>query len=349
MSIQFSLSTGNEHYKQNTPQGNFLRELLKVIPKQPDVWYADTFSLPAFGHLKKYYTGTVILYCWWDPADDRILQHLDSMDLDFIMVTSDTDLAPKHERVKTIQWNKQYGFHMELIKSNPWTPASTRKNFLCMMRNHKPERLLFLEQLWRNNLLDSNLVSYLGQVNTKNIHGRTARPISDIVGEQYQADTEFTYIPSADFAGWLTDNIPILLPEDHTQTNEHNTDFFTTGNPDWYSSTQYSVVLETYWARTEFLTEKSFKPIISKHPFINLGNASNKILKNLGFDVFEDVFGLEHDTLPAQEKVQCVIPKLVNVDIDPLRTEYNYLIGQDLLAQARLEQKQLALQVADIL
>ena len=64
MSIEFSLSTGNEHYSQLTPQGNMLRELLELIPKTKDLWYADTFSLPEFGALKKYYTGTIVLYCW---------------------------------------------------------------------------------------------------------------------------------------------------------------------------------------------------------------------------------------------------------------------------------------------
>ena len=50
-----------------------LSNLLEIIPKTPDIWYCDTFSMPDFGTLKHWYTGTVILYCWWDPADDRII------------------------------------------------------------------------------------------------------------------------------------------------------------------------------------------------------------------------------------------------------------------------------------
>ena len=71
-----------------------LRELLELIPKTKDLWYADTFSLPKFGTLKQYYTGTVVLYCWWDPADDRISNQIDNMDLDFIIITSDPELLP---------------------------------------------------------------------------------------------------------------------------------------------------------------------------------------------------------------------------------------------------------------
>jgi hypothetical protein len=349
MSIKFSLSTGNEHFKQPTPQGKFLTELLKLVQPEKDVWYADTFSLPTFDNLVRYYSGTVILYCWWDPADDRITPFLDDLNLKFIIVTSDPELVPTHEKIQTIKWHKQYGYHMDLIKSEPWYELEYRNNFLCMMRNHKPERLLFLEELWRNDLINENLISYLGQVNTRAIHGRTSRPIEQIVSKQYQADTAFTYIPSSDFAVWLTNNIPILLPDDQTQTNEHNTDFFTIGNPDWYAWTCYSVILETYWARTQFLTEKTFKPIVAKHPFINLGNSSNALLKKLGFDTFEDVFGVEHDSLPAQEKIHAVIPKLTTVDIDPARCEFNYHCGLDLLSQAEQEQKQLAKQVVNIL
>ena len=77
MSVPFSLSTGNEHYQKHTPQGSMLSNLLEIIPKTQDVWYCDTFSMPDFGALKRYYKGTVILYCWWDPADDRIVPHID--------------------------------------------------------------------------------------------------------------------------------------------------------------------------------------------------------------------------------------------------------------------------------
>ena len=352
MSEEFSLSTGNEHYSQLTPQGSMLRELLEVIPQQANLWYADTFSMPNFGHMKRWYRGmgTVVLYCWWDPADDRISSYLDDLDLDFIIITSDPNLAPKHQRIRTIKWEHQYGFHFDLTKNTAPAIPCDSGTFLCMMRNHKPERIAFLESLWRNNLLDNNLVSYLGQVNTKSIHGRTSRNIQEIISEIYQPDTNFTYTPSDDFIKWLVDNIPVVLLGDETQTNENNTDFFTCGNPTWYTNTQYSVVLETYWANTEFLTEKSFKPIVAKHPFVNLGNNSNALLERLGFDVFSEVFGCDfYDGLSAANKIKAVVPKLTSVDIDPARCERNYNCGMDLLNQARAEQKELATQVLDML
>ena len=349
MSKEFSLTKQNEHFSESTPQGDMLRCIFNLTGRIKDLWYADTFSLPTFGHLKKYYSGTVILYCWWDPADDRILIHLDDMDLEFIIITSDPQLVPKHPKIKTIKWTYQYGYFFELIK--PFNSRKQEKDytFLCMMRNHKSERLAFLEELWRNGLLKNNLVSYLGQVNTGQIHGRTNRTYEDLTSKIYIEDSDFEYTPPKDFANFLK-NLPLELSEDTTQTLGNNTDFFTCGNPEWYARTQYSVILETYWARTQFLTEKSFKPIVAGHPFINLGNMSNSILNSLGFDVFDDVFDCGFvDALPARNKISATIPLLTSIDIDTKRCTDNQHNGQELLLKAKQEQKELAQQVINLL
>lgn len=350
MSVIFSLSTGNEHYRQPTPQGYMLDNILALTNNLPNVWYCDTFSIPNFGDLIKYYRGqgTVIMYCWWDPADDRITRFLDEIDLDFIIITSDTNLAPKHDRVQTIEWKYQYGFHMHLVQNTGLYVDCEPKQYLCMMRNHKPERLSFLSALWYKDKVKHGHISYLGQVNTR-VHGRAPRPMDQILGMTSQADSNYMYMPTDNFAEWLTTNIPIELPNDNTQHEGNNTDFYTCGNPAWYERTKYSIVLETYWARTQFLTEKTFKPIIAKHPFINLGNRSNELLRSFGFDTFDDVFSTEHDYLRAAKKIEFVVEQLRDVDIDPRRCEYNYAVGQDLLRQAELEQKYLAKQVVELL
>ena len=77
-------------------------------------------------------------------ADDRIIPHIDDMDLDFVIITSDPDLVPDHPRIKCVPWQYQYGYHMQLITNTGIYVDCEPKNFLCMMRNHKPERLAFL-------------------------------------------------------------------------------------------------------------------------------------------------------------------------------------------------------------
>jgi hypothetical protein len=134
--------------------------------------------------------------------------------------------------------------------------------------------------------------------------------------------------------------LPLELPEDLTQQETRNTDFYTVGNIDWYDQTDYSIVLETYWAKTQFLTEKSFKPIIAQHPFINLGNHTTALLKDLGFDVFDDILNTEYDSMTTEEKINN-IDLNINFDVDPNRLEKNLLALCDLRQQAIDEQTRL--------
>jgi len=331
---EYSLSKHNLHYNKPTPQGRFLKLLLDRLGPVPNVWYCDTMDMPYLHHLKQYFSGTLVLYCWWDPARDLLTRHLNEMDLHAILVTSDVEYAGVHPKQTVIEWKHQYGLHLDLIQPSRPAKFTTGNRFLCMMRNHKSERIQFLQHLWENNLMD-NLISYLGQVNTED-NGRTVRDINSILKQQRFIDSEFTQDLNLDFEQWCRDNLPLELPQDITQTEERNTDFYTVGNIEWYDCTDYSVVLETYWAKTQFLTEKSFKPILAQHPFVNLGNETTALLKQLGFDVFEDVVNMDLDKLQTNEKIKHF--ESVQFDIDPRRLANNLINMCELRQQAIQEQ-----------
>jgi len=335
MSPKFSLSPSNEHYNQPTPQGRFLQLILDRVGSIPDVWYCDTMNMPHIHNLKKYYTGTLILYCWWDPARDILTKHLDDMDLNVIIITPDVEYAGVHSKQTVIGWKYQYGLHMDLIKPSRPGKFTSGNKFLCMMRNHKSERIQFLQKLWQQDMLN-NHISYLGQVNTED-NGRANRTIEDILQPRRFIDSEFTHNLDNNFVEWCIQNLPLELPADLTQQETRNTDFYTVGNIDWYDQTDYSIVLETYWAKTQFLTEKSFKPIIAQHPFINLGNRTTTLLKDLGFDVFDDILNTEYDSMTTEEKINN-IDLNIHFDVDPKRLAKNLLALCDLRQQAIDEQ-----------
>lgn len=68
-------------------------------------------------------------------------------------------------------------------------------------------------------------------------------------------------------------------------------------DPDWYSSTLYSVVVETSCDYPLFITEKTFKPIMYGHPFIVYGSRGVlNVLKEKGFDTFFELFDESYDT-----------------------------------------------------
>ena len=187
----------------------------------------------------------------------------------------------------------------------------------------------WLERLWQEQKLD--YVSYPAKTTAKT---RTEENQLYWRDSYYNVDTAYEYQPSGEFLQWCEQNLPLQLPNDNTQQLENNTDFFTVGNIEWYDNTDYTVVMETYWSKSKFLTEKSFKPILAQHPFVNFGGTN--ALKQLGFDVFEDVVDVSFDMHAAGEKIKHF--KFPTFDIDPRRLAVNLQCATDLLLDARQEQ-----------
>lgn len=75
---------------------------------------------------------------------------------------------------------------------------------------------------------------------------------------------------------------------------------------DYYKDSLISLVTETNWELPEVtLTEKSFKPIKEKHPFIIAGVAGSlKALKKMGFMTFDEFWSEEYD------EIQCPILRM---------------------------------------
>lgn len=99
----------------------------------------------------------------------------------------------------------------------------------------------------------------------------------------------------------------IDLPGD-TQSAEWQRHF----NPDWYNSTYFSLVAETTVDSKVplFITEKTFKPIAFKHPFMILGQPKVlQWLRYLGFETFDNLFDESYDTISNLDKKLEIISK----------------------------------------
>jgi hypothetical protein len=87
-------------------------------------------------------------------------------------------------------------------------------------------------------------------------------------------------------------------------------------NPIWYDSTAFSIVAETTVSCSDplFITEKTFKPIAFKHPFIIFGQTGVlKYLKELGFETFENIFDESYDTIvDVQDRISQLINQINN-------------------------------------
>lgn len=83
-------------------------------------------------------------------------------------------------------------------------------------------------------------------------------------------------------------------------------------NPDWYNSTAWSLVVESYmrgdsWFRSPSypnyrteISEKTYKPMAYYHPFIVVGSEGTlRWIKSQGFETFDNLWDESYDTIPS--------------------------------------------------
>ena len=93
-----------------------------------------------------------------------------------------------------------------------------------------------------------------------------------------------------------------------------------------YLDTWVSIVSEASFADVEntiFLSEKIFKPIICRHPFIVFGNrGSLKKLRSLGYKTFDGFIDESYDDLPTFDRLPAVIESIKK--IQQIKDKYSW-------------------------
>jgi len=101
-----------------------------------------------------------------------------------------------------------------------------------------------------------------------------------------------------------------------------------------YKSSNWSVVLECYHS-DGYLTEKTFLPILFKRPFIVFGGPNtNKLLKDLGFDIFEDLIDYSFDKGALNNRIDLFVEevgKLTNTYYPKDKIEHNFKVALNLI------------------
>ena len=92
-----------------------------------------------------------------------------------------------------------------------------------------------------------------------------------------------------------------------------------------YNKIDIEIVCETNTtADTFFITEKTFRPLHYGRLFLVIGSPSfEKNLKNLGFDIFDDILDKSYDNLESYMRVDAVFNSLQKYINDPV--DYNIL------------------------
>lgn len=216
----------------------------------------------------------------------------------------------------------------------PLSKLDFTKSFLNFNRRWRPHRPLFVSLLKCKNLLDKGYVS-LGDTGETDYNWPTIfETLIDIVDE--------------DTKQLLTDHESdiVSLPKMYVDTNDLS------ANPNrlddmeetmsFYDQTYFSVVSETCFFDDvgRFLTEKTFKPVAHRHPFILLAPARTlEFLRSQKYKTFhpyiDESYDLITDNMTRMKMVLAETERLSNLSKDELAefihnvtpiVEYNFLV-----------------------
>lgn len=165
-------------------------------------------------------------------------------------------------------WNFHY---IKNFKNIEYKPIDDKNLYLCYNRRISDHRLFLLNELIDKDLIDVGLISFFLK--------------DDIEKLEFMSDKTFNYI---------NDNKPFLI-DSKTNLNENQAINI---NITDYERTFISLVSETLDVEDSlFISEKTWKPIITGHPFMIYGTRNSlKYLKSLGYKTFEKWIDESYDT-----------------------------------------------------
>lgn len=187
------------------------------------------------------------------------------------------------------------------LRETPDYIVGTRpKQFLCLNKVERYHRIRIVAWLLKNNLIDKGLVSF------------------------YARDFSNSWIETAKF--WASTENYVIEPKwiiDTIVQNQHRFPMNLNASPDrenpielidddqmLYNQTYYSIVPETMFfsqkhglnnlhafADSHFISEKTYKTLAIKHPFILMGWPNTmKHLRSLGYKTFHPYINEDYDT-----------------------------------------------------
>ena len=216
-----------------------------------------------------------------------------------------------NERVNILPANSFLKVSRELSCINPseYTPRIRDKNFLCFNRVERKHRIILVAKLLLEDLLKNSFYSFY----SNNFDNNWLIRIDDIP-VQYRAILE----KNADlFPMHLTGN-------QHTRNNPVD---LVEEDRILYEESYYSVITETiFYKEAEriaagcissiFFTEKTYKPIAMKHPFILVSMPNSlKWLKSMGFKTFHPFINESYDDEHDDDlRLQMIVDEIKRLD-----------------------------------
>lgn len=167
-------------------------------------------------------------------------------------------------------------------------------------RGHRVELALHLEHL---KVIDKSYVS-LNAVDQE----RPNITFKDVARSHYNDNATYT-LEDIDS---LSSKLPLVL-DGLTDVGEMCSDLFAKTRP-FYQNSLISIITETnFYEKEVTLTEKSFKPLREKHPFIIVGaKGAIKAMHELGFKTFDAFWSENYDNIEDPQARMTEIVRIIN-------------------------------------
>jgi len=174
------------------------------------------------------------------------------------------------------------------------------RTYNCLNKRTRPHRSWFFLMLYKENLLSKGLVS-----------------ANDYGGHIPRIENKWPDQRAMEEARKL---LPLLVYE--TANNEKDDLYYINRIMDQiYLDTWVTVISEASFSdadETVFISEKTFKPIACKHPFIFLGNrGSLKKLRDMGYKTFHPFIDESYDELSTFDRFDAIIKEVKRINAIP--------------------------------
>ncbi len=186
------------------------------------------------------------------------------------------------------------------FSSEEYKTGPRNKLFFAMNRRMHLHRTMLFKHIVDTGLIDKFFISFplYHPDSGETFSTRVTRDFPHIISKDVADRLEKLLPLELDIKDWKPYPLPI---------KSNSLDYF-------YENSLFSIVCETYFfSNIIHLTEKSFKPIINRHPFIMIASAHTlKAIKEFGFKTFDSVIDESYDSIEDDNKRFQTILELIN-------------------------------------
>jgi hypothetical protein len=239
-----------------------------------------------------------------------LLSEAADIDQEILIISKKLNKAPI-----SVEWTRVFELSMQQsvkvlnISHQTLSFKKYNKKFLNFNRRWRIHRPTFVALLESHNILEQGYVS-LAKSDDNNSWNNILGSIIEV-----SKDSEINKI-ILNNVNRIKEIKPLYLDILNLEENQVN---LSTSSRNYYNDTYFSVVSETNFYKnfgsSPFLSEKTFKPIAEKHPFILLNRpGSLQKLKDIGYKTFSEVINEQYDTEEDDNKrLKMIVEEVVRL------------------------------------